>query len=548
VSEVFDQAVAFHGRGELEEAARLYEATLRHDPKHFNALHFLGLVRSRQGRHEEAQRFIRKALNQDPASAEANNSLGMTLAALGRHAEAQARFEKALAARPDFPQARNNLGIALAELGRHPEAIAEYRRAIELDPGYAEAFANLGEALAALDRHDEAIPCYEAALARRPGLVEAALNLGNAHLAFNRLDAAQACYERAIREAPGYVEAHNNLGRALEAMNRHEEAIPCYARAVALALGYAGAQWNLALAHLAIGDFGEGWPRYEWRWRTGDVPCRMLPQPLWRGEDPAGRTILVHAEQGYGDTLHFARYVPLLARRGARILLEAPPPLLPLLVSLDGVAGLFPPGEAPADFDCHISLMSLAGAFATRLETIPREVPYLAPPAAHIARWAALIDALPRPRIGIAWAGSATNRNDRNRSLPLERLLPLLDLAGASFVSLQRDLRPGDASLLERHPGVARWGERFADFADAAAVASGLDLIVSVDTAIAHLAGALARPVTIMLPYSAEWRWLRGREDSPWYPTARLFRQAAPGDWESVVTPLRAAAVQRLGL
>lgn len=545
MAQAFDQAVRQHQQGRLEDAARLYETALQGNPKHFGALHFLGLVRSRQGRHEEAQKLIRKALNQTPGSAEANNSLGITLAVLGRHAEAKTRYEKALAAKPDFPQARNNLGIALAELGRQEEAMEEYRRAIALDPGYAEAHANLGVALATLDRHAEAIPCYERALARKLGFAEAELNLGNAYFALDRFDEAIGCYEQAIAHAPSVARAHNNLGRALEANNRHEAAIACYAQAVALSPDYAGAQWNLALAHLAIGDFAAGWQGYEWRWRTGDVATRALTQPLWRGDaDLAGKSILVHAEQGLGDTLHFARYVPLLARRGARVLLEAQAPLLPLLASLDGLSGLFAAGERLPDFDCQVPLLSLPGAFATTLDSIPREIPYLAPPSDRVARWRTVLSPLPAPLIGIAWAGSSTNRNDRNRSLPLERLLPLLDLPGARFVSLQKELRPGDAALLDAHPAVIRLGERLEDFADTAAVASLLDLVITVDTSIAHLAGALGRPVWIMLPFAAEWRWLRGRDDSPWYRTARLFRQPRPGDWAGIVARLREAATR----
>ncbi len=534
----FAEALAFHRGGRLEEAASRYEAALEEAPKHFDALHFLGLVRIRQGRHEEAQRLLRKALNQNPGSAEVNHSLGCVLAAQRRHGEAAARYEKALALKPDFPQARNNLGIALADLGRHDEAMAQYRQAIALEPGYAEALANLGVALAALDRPAEAVPCFEAALARQPGFAEAALNLGNAQFALGAFAAAIGSYERAVALAPGSARAHNNLGRGLEALNRHEEAIPRYAKAAALAPDYAGAQWNLALAHLALGDFAEGWPRYEWRWRNGDLTPRAFARPLWRGEEIAGRTILIHAEQGFGDTLHFVRYVPLLARRGAHVMLEAPPPLLPLLAGLDGLAGLFATGEDLPDFDCHVPLLSLPAAFATTLDTIPRQVPYLAPPADRVARWRAALAPLCGLRIGIAWAGSATNSNDRNRSLPLERLRPLLELPGIGFVSLQKELRPGDAALLAACPDLLSLGDRLEDFADSAAVASLLDLVITVDTSVAHLAGALGRPVWIMLPYAAEWRWPRQREDSPWYPTARLFRQGAPGDWTRLVARL----------
>jgi len=546
-AQALQQAVALHRRGRLEDAARLYEAVLQAEPKQFDALHFLGLIRFRQGRPDEAQKLLRRALNQQPGSAEANNSLGQILAALGRWPEAKSRYEKALAAKPDFAAARNHLGIALAELGEHEAAAAEYRRAIALEPHYAEARSNLGLALEALGREEEAIACYRQALAAKPGFAEAELNLGNAHLALGRPEDALAWYEQAVRHAPSEARMHNNLGRALQALNRHEAALASYVQAVALAPDYAGAQWNLALAHLALGDFARGWAGYEWRWRNGDLAPRAFSAPLWTGGALAGKTLLVHAEQGMGDTLQFVRYLPLLARSGARVLLEAQRPLLPLLASLEGAAALVAAGDPLPDFDLQVPLLSLPGAFATTLDTIPRAVPYLSPPPERVAAWREALAALPPPRIGLAWAGSPTNRNDRQRSLALARLAPLFDLPGASLVSLQKDLREGDAALLERHPRVSRIGERLGDFADTAAVMSLLDLVVSVDTAAAHLAGALARPLFLMLPFSAEWRWLRGREDSPWYPTARLFRQPRPGDWDAVTARVAAEAARLTG-
>jgi tetratricopeptide (TPR) repeat protein len=533
-AQALQQAVALHRQGRLEDAARLYERVLEAEPKQFEALHFLGLVRFRQGRPEEAQKLLRRALNQQPGSAEANNSLGQILAALGRWEEAQARYEKALAAKPDFAPARNNLGIALAELGRPEAAIAEYRRAVALEPGYAEAMSNLGLALASLGREEEAIAFFQQALAAKPGFAEAELNLGNAHLALGCPEDALPWYEQAVLHAPGEARMHNNLGRALQALNRHEAALASYAEAVALAPDYAGAQWNLALTHLALGDFARGWAGYEWRWRNGDLAPRALPAPLWTGGALAGKTLLVHAEQGLGDTLHFVRYLPLLAREGARVLLEAQRPLLPLLASLEGIAALVAAGDPLPAFDLQVPLLSLPGAFATTLDTIPRDIPYLSAPPERVALWREALASLPQPRIGLVWAGSPGNRNDRQRSLALRHLAPLLGLPGASIVSLQKELRDGDAALLQRHPNLTLLGDRLQDFADTAAVMSALDLVVSVDTACAHLAGALARPLFLLLPFSAEWRWLRDREDSPWYPSARLFRQPAPGDWGAV--------------
>jgi len=537
-----EQALALHRQGRLDDAALGYEAVLRAHPKHFDALHFLGRLRFRQGRLDESQKLLRRALNQQPQSAEANHALGQVLAALGRFAEARARYERALAAKPDFAAAHNDLGIALAELGRTAESAESYRRAVALDPAFVAALSNLGLALQSQGREAEAIACFRQALAAEPGFAEASLNLGNTLIGTGEPAAALAAYESAVAHAPGDARMHNNLGRALEALGRDEAALAAYARAAALSPGYAGAQLNLALAHLAQGDFAAGWPLYEWRWRTGDLTPRALPAPLWTGaEELAGKTLFVYAEQGLGDTLHVARYVPLLAARGARVVFEAQRALLPLLASLDGVASLLAPGDDLPEIDLQIPLLSLPGAFATTLDTLPARVPYLAPPAERVARWRGEIEALARPRIGLAWAGSLANRNDRNRSLPLALLEPVLARPGASLVSLQKDLREGDAAILHRHPQVLPLGERLADFADTAAVMSLLDLVVSVDTAPAHLAGALARPRFLLLPFAGEWRWLRGRRDSPWYPTARLFRQPAPGDWPGAVTELMAA-------
>ncbi len=339
--------------------------------------------------------------------------------------------------------------------------------------------------------------------------------------------------------APDLVQGHNNLGRALEALNRHEAAVESYARAAALAPDYAGAQWNLALARLALGDFAAGWAGYEWRWRNGDLCERRFAEPPWRGEPLAGRTILVHAEQGLGDTVHFARYVPLLAARGARVMLEVQRPLLRLLASLAGIERLYVAVDPLPARDCHVPLLSLPGLFATTLETIPADVPYLGAASERVAKWAALMAPMAAPCIGFAWAGSATNRNDRNRSMPLEALLPLFEIAGPSFFSLQKEMRPGEAEMLARFPEVHALGDRLEDFADTAAAMAQLDVVISVDTAAAHLAGALARPLWLLLPFAAEWRWLRQRETSPWYPTARPFRQPQPGDWAGVVGSVR---------
>jgi hypothetical protein len=317
------------------------------------------------------------------------------------------------------------------------------------------------------------------------------------------------------------------LGRALAALNRQEEAIGRFARALEFDPSLAQARLNMAMARLALGEYAAGWPDYEARWRSVNYPApRGYSQPLWDGRaDLAGKTILLYFEQGLGDTIQFARYVPLLAQRGARVVLETPKPLARLFRSLPGVASLPCAGDPPPDFDFHAPLLSLPLAFQTTVDSIPASVPYLhAEPVKTEAS------------IGLCWAGNPSNPNDWNRSIPLADLVPLLEVPGGRFLSLQKILRKGDEEILAGRANVdVESDRRGADFADTAALVTALDLVITVDTAVAHLAGALGRPVWVLLPFSAHWAWLRERQDSPWYPTVRLFRQPCPGDWRSVI-------------
>jgi tetratricopeptide (TPR) repeat protein len=527
--------------GRYDEAIERYERALSLDPGLAAAHTNLGRALNARGRPAEAMAHHERALALAPELADAHNNLGVVLQALGRAQEASAHIERAIAIEPGFAEAHNNLGNVLRALERHEAAIPHYLRAIALRPSYAEAHHNLANALQALQRYEEAIPCYEQALALRPTYAEALNNLGNALQALNRHEQAVERYEQALVAKPNYAEALNNLGNALAALNRHEAAIPHFARAQALQPENVTARFNEGLARLVIGDFAGGLPLYESRF--GSVQRqRDFAAPQWRGEEPlAGRTILLHAEQGLGDTLQFARYLPMAAARGARVVLEVQRSLVPLLAALPGVAEIVAQGETLPAFDCHSPLMSLPLAFGTSFATIPTSVPYLVTPPERVARWHTAIEATPRPRVGVVWAGNPANTFDRRRTMPLERLRPLLEMPGATFFALQKDLRPGDAALLAEMPQVTALGERLEDFADTAAVVSELDLVITICTSMAHLAGGLARPMWVMLPFSADFRWFRDRPDSVWYPTARLFRQPAIGDWESVVAQVKAA-------
>jgi tetratricopeptide (TPR) repeat protein len=463
-------------------------------------------------------------------SAEVHYNRGNALLANGRHAEAVASYEQALELKPDDAEALNNLAVALHLLGRHAAALETVERALTLRPGYAKALHNRGNALLALKRPDEALASYGKAYAIAPDPAWM-LHFGHALQALERHEEALASYDKAIAHDPRRAEAYGGRGNALQGLNRHEEALASYLRALELDPGDPETHWNEALARLALGDYARGWEKYEWRWRNPalNMAPRRSDRPLWLGrEDLAGKTILLHAEQGYGDAIQAIRYAPRVAARGAKVVLLCQKSLRSLFAGVEGVHTAVKDGEPLPHFDCHTPLMSLPLAFGTTLETIPAEVPYLRPSTEALERWRRKLSPDARFKVGLAWRGNPQFGRVRTKSFPFARLLPLLASPDCAFFSLQ----PGAA---ETHDALIDYTSEFESFEDTAALIAGLDLVISIDTAVAHLAGALAKPVWILLPWHADWRWLRQREDSPWYPTARLFRQPAPGDWDSVI-------------
>ena len=387
---------------------------------------------------------------------------------------------------------------------KDPEtALASFRRAIAARPGYADAYNNMGIAQQALGHYEEAIATYRQALAFRPD----------------------------------HADAYNNLGLALRSLNRQEEALRCFESAQAIKPDHIDAQLGEGLVRLALGDYANGWRKYTWRHLTPSFSAgkKRPAQPLWLGNwDVSGKTILLHGEQGLGDTIMFARYVPLVAERGAKIVLAVQRPLTALMATLKGPAVIRGQGEPVPQFDGFCPLPTLPFVFQTTVATIPADVPYLSAPADRLAKWQSILQPLPRPRIGLMWAG-ATSPIYR-RTVPLRQLQPLLALRDFHFVALQKDVPADDLPLLQDSPMTTFLGARQADLADAAAMIELVDLVITIDTSIANLAGAMGRPTWVLLPFAADWRWMVGRQDSPWYPTARLFRQPAPGDWDSVVT------------
>jgi tetratricopeptide (TPR) repeat protein len=561
---MFREALACHQAGDWKEAERLYRRLLARDARHTDALHLLGLIASEQGEHAEALRLIgravelrpntavylanlglalrragnledaigryRQALALDTGNAATHFKLGSALRDFERIEEAEQAYSRAITLDPAHVEAHYERANALHQLRRYADAIEEYkavialdplhaeayfnlavtlmldnrieeseiayRRALQLHPGHAQAFNNLGHILQAKGLFEDALECYRQSLRIQPDYVEAHYNLGVALQNRDRVEEAAEAYRHVLALDPRHADAHNNLGSLHLAFNELPAAIACYERAVEFAPEHHDAPWNLGLAHLSLGHWEEGWQGYEWRFRMNPKLKRDFQQPHWRGEPLEGKTVLLVAEQGLGDTLQFVRYRKELERRGARTLVEVQERLRPLLGDFDG---------QPFDYYAHI--MSLPGLLGG---AIPAEVPYLNVTPAELG---------PGFKVGLCWSGNVSYKNNHLRSMQEHAMAPLQQIAGVRFFDLQH--KEGD-TLLETARTVA-----------------GLDLVITVDTMIAHLAGGLGRPVWTLLCFAADWRWMLGREDSPWYPAMRLFRQSRRGDWAGVIERVR---------
>jgi predicted O-linked N-acetylglucosamine transferase (SPINDLY family) len=462
--------------------------------------------------------------------------------------EASAGF--AVARIPEDADELNRRGNALRKLGRYDEALLSYDRALALRPDYHAAHYNRSNVLLELDRPDEAVASLDRVLAGNPNDAEALTVRGNALLELGRPEEALASYDRALTLAPNALAALYNRGNVLADLGRHQEALAAYAAAIAIDPGCADAHYNESLCRLLMGDLAGGWRKYEWRWRNEQFTrhVREFAQPLWLGEQLApGTTVLLHAEQALGDTIQFCRYTSLVAARGMTVVLEVQWPLQSLLAQLPGVSQVLCRGQILPAFDYHCPLLSLPLAFGTRLETIPATTPYLSADPRKVEQWRERANAANGLRVGLAWSGSLSQRKDR-RPIPVAPLLDALP-SGVSVFSLQKELRDADLHLLEERRDARHFGGQLEDFTDTAALIELMDLVITVDTSVAHLAGAMGKPVWILLPFNPDWRWLLDRADNPWYPTARLFRQPAQGEWnpviEQVANELRALSMSQ---
>lgn len=530
--------IVYGRKGRIEESIDAFHRALAIRPEYAEAHNNLGVALGRRGRPDESVSHLETALQLKPHYPEACNNLGNTFRSVGRTDEALACYRRALALKADYPEAHNNLGNVLAGKELLSDAVDCYEEALRLNPRYAEAHNNLGNALAQLGRHDEAEICYQKALRHNPDYPEAHNNLGNCLADASRLAEAVACYRQALRIKPDYAEAFNNLGVTLVKQYKHSEAYDCYVNALRLKPDYADAHLNRALAWLQTGNFEQGWKEYEWRWRVRETTRPALTVPEWNGEPLRGRSILLYAEQGLGDTLQFIRYAALVKQRGAVVIFESQPQLVPFLSRCSGIDLILPKGRTLPEFQTHCALLSAPRVLGTTPERVPADVPYLYADPALVAQWRRRLSRIHGFRIGVNWQGNPRYKGDRHRSFPLTEFAALAAVPGVRLISLQKHVGSHQLEEIAEKFEVIALKEPFDSaggaFADTAAVMMNLDLVITSDTSIAHLAGGLGVTTWVPLPWSADWRWMEQRTDSPWYPTMRLFRQTDPGDWSSV--------------
>lgn len=530
------EAIGCHRAGDLAEAERRYRRVLQSQPKHGMALHLLSSLMVEKGDLAEGLRLARRASSLYPDGSEHWSHQASVLIRLGREAEALPCLERAVSLRPDAVDAWVNRGSVLGALGRHEEALKSFDHALALQPGAPVPLANRGLALLELRRPDLALETFEQAIALRPGDAQAHNNRGLALQALDRHDEAVAAFDRAVALQPGFADALNHRGVSLQALGDAEAALASYQAAVARRPGDPWFHWNAGLCRLLMGDYAGGWPEYEWRLQA--MPMPRFDRPLWQGEALRGRTLLLHTEQGLGDIIQFCRYAPLVPGAG-RVILQAPAPLVDLLRSLPPPVEVVAAGARPPRFDLHCPLLSLPARFGSTLETLPCGVPYLSVPAGPAG---------PPPgegrTIGICWQGNPAVRIDPERSVPLARFAPLAAVPGVRLLSLQKGHGLEQLAAFRNGvaPGIVTLGpDGPADFMATARAVQACDLVITSDTVIAHLAGALARPVWLATSFVPDWRWGRSGETCAWYPTMRLFRQPRRGDWDAVFSAMAAA-------
>ncbi len=544
------EARTLHAAGRLDEAVAIYRQILSQLPEQPMSLYLLGVVSLQRNELNDAITLIGRGVIGEPGNAEAWGHLGIALHRAGRLADALGALDRCLQLVPNHLGSHFERAMVLNELGRPEEALEEYDRTIALDPGFFAGQLNRANLLFRMERSEQAAEGFRQAIAAKPEDPRSHNNLAVTLRALGQRGEALRAFEAALARDPKFPAAQTGRGIVLAELARYEESVEAFDRALAVDPQDAGAHFNRGLSLLSLERWDEAWPEYEWRWRLPDNPSkpRNFSQPEWDGRRLAGERLLLHAEQGIGDTFQFLRYASMGKNLGARVIVECQANVKRLLARSPGIDLLFARGEALPPFDVHAPLMSLPRVFGTTPATIPAMARYIMADPEDIAERIAQLAGLRQPRIGVLWQGNLHNKSLRGRSTELLLWAAILQHRGARFVSLQTD--PGRSQLGDIDPDYRPFDPFAAapprDFADTAAIITGLDLVISIDTAVAHLAGGMGKPVWVLLPFAADWRWGREGETTPWYPTMRLFRQRRPGDWVEVMGQLEAALGQFL--
>lgn len=576
IGQSFHQAVEYYQAGQQLRARDLCQKVLMHEADHIDAMRLMIAIEQQAADYAKVIFWCEKLLALVPDNVEVLCSYGLSLSALQQHKKAIAVYDAILLIDTQHAQIWFNRGNALYATGEIDKAIADFDRALAINPQYVKALSNRGLALQDQANYDLALDSYNRAIAIDAGNAVLFFNRGSVLHKMQRLNEALIDYDMALKIMPTYIEAHSNKGAVLQALQRDEEALICYDTILAIDPHHASvmcsrgdvlksqrqyqqaldcynkailfdanlvqAQFNVATTHLLMGDFNKGWPQYEWRWKltNGKIIHPHYDKPVWLGEESIqNKALLVHIEQGFGDIIQFSRYVKVLKKLGATVIVGVvPTEVYALLTQVLGIDYLVTYDEAFPHFDYYCPLLSLPLACKTNIENIPADIPYLNAPSAYCLKWEKLITHKNKLKVGIVWSGNPAYTQDARRSMPLKALTPLF-ASEIDFYCLQKKIDTADQTLLGEHTNVHVFNKDIADFADVAAIIALMDVVISVDTAAVHLAGAMGKETYAMLPYVAEWRWLIDREDTPWYPTMRLMRQQKSGDWASVITQVK---------
>lgn len=537
-------AIVYAGQNNHKKAIQFYKATLMLKPNDDLVLSNYASSLSVVGQIQESLVVFNKALEINPHSSEHWYNLANTMYDLGRYEDAVFYYKQSIKLSPKHQYANNNYGLTLSALNRFSESLAYYDIALSINEAFPEGLINKGDALKKLKRYDEAIVCFDRALSLKPRYAEANYNKGNVFHELKRYDEAIFCFDQALSIKPDYAQAWSNKGVVLHELGNFDGAISHFDKALNIKPDYHDASWNKSLSLLIKGDFENGLPLYESRWDSEKV-CeaagkRFFDKPTWLGKESLQeKIILLHGEQGFGDFIQFCRYVKLVAELGAKVILEAPAPLVRLMENLHGVSQLVIKGEELPFFDYQCPLLSLPLAFNTSISSIPAMIPYLSVNPNKVEEWKLRLGKKAKQRIGLAWSSMSNFKNDSTRSLMLKDFIRALPSERFEYICVQKELKDCDRVLFDDYGKIRFFGDQLEDFADTAALIENLDLVLSTCTSVSHLSGALGKKTWILLSHSPDWRWLLGRQDSPWYPSMRLYRQASSGNWNDVMKKVK---------